>query len=144
MQFSPLALAVALVTSAAGSAPAADAVFQYAIPVKPATGQSSTAFLWLPPDAKRVRGAVVAGMTLAERELVKDARVREACADEQIAVVFLKTGISSVDVQQVLDDLAKASGYRELSVARCSSSGTPRAVRRRRPRRWRSRTAASG
>ena len=36
---------------------------------------------------------------------------------EQLALVFLKTGIGSVDVQQVLDDLAKASGCRELSVA---------------------------
>jgi len=102
---------------AAGPASAADAVFQYAVPVKPAKGQPSTAFLWIPPEAKQVRGGVVAGMTLAEREMVKDALVRKACGDEQLALVFLKTGIGSVDLQQVLDDLAKASGYRELSVA---------------------------
>jgi hypothetical protein len=102
---------------AAGPAAAADAVFQYAVPVKPAKGQPSTAFLWLPPEAKQIRGVVVAGMTLAEREMVKDARVRKACAGEQLALVFLKTGIGSVDVQLVLDDLAKASGYRELSVS---------------------------
>jgi hypothetical protein len=102
---------------AAGPATAADAVFQFAVPVKPAKGQPGTAFVWIPPQAKQVRGVVVAGMTLAERELVKDARVRKACAEEQLALVFLKTGIGSVDVPHVLDDLAKASGYRELSAA---------------------------
>jgi hypothetical protein len=112
MRFALLALLLV-----AGPVTAADAVFQYAVPVKPAKGQPSTAFLWLPPEAKQVRGVVVAGMTLAEREMVKDALVRKACADERIALVFLKTGIGSVDVQQVLDDLAKASGYCELSVA---------------------------
>ncbi len=112
MRFALLALLFA-----AGPATAADAVFQYAVPVKPAKGQPSTAFVWIPPEAKQVRGVVVAGMTLAEREMVRDVLVRKACAEEQLALVFLKTGIGAVDVQQVLDDLAKASGYRELSVA---------------------------
>lgn len=102
---------------AAAPAPAADAVFQYAVPVTPAKGPPSTAFLWLPPAAKQVRGVVMAGMTLAEREMVKDPLVRKACADERLALVFLKAGLAAVDLQRVLDDLAKASGYRELAVA---------------------------
>lgn len=99
-----------------GPAFAADVVFQYAIPVATSKAKSN-AFLWIPPEAKQVRGIVMAGMTLAERELVKDGRIRKACADEQLAIVFLTTGLGSVDIQKTLDDLANVSGYRELAVA---------------------------
>ena len=95
---------------------AAESVFQYMIPVATPKAKSS-AFLWIPPEAKQVRGILMVGMTLGERELVKDERIRKACADERLAIVFLKTGLGSVDIQKTLDDLAKASGYRELAVA---------------------------
>ncbi len=92
------------------------AVFQYTVPVE--TGKSgSTAFLWVPAEARALRGAVMAGMTLMEREFVKDPLIRAACADQRLAIVFLKCGLGGADLQKVLDDLAKASGYRELSVA---------------------------
>ena len=96
--------------------PASAAVFQYTVPV--ATGKSqAAAFLWIPPKAQRLRGAVMAGMTLMEREFVKDARIRRACAEEKLAIVFLTCGLGRCDPQKVLDDLARASGYRELSAA---------------------------
>jgi hypothetical protein len=92
------------------------AVFQFHVPV--ATGKNeSAAFLWIPPQAKQIRGVLMSGMTLAERELSQDPRIREVCAAEQLAIVFLKCGLGAVDVQKVLDDLAAVSGYRELSVA---------------------------
>jgi predicted alpha/beta hydrolase len=56
-------------------------------------------------------------MTLMEREMAKDPCIREACAGEGLAIVFLKCGLGSVDVQRVLDDLADVSGYHELSTA---------------------------
>ena len=77
----------------------------------------STAFLWIPPQARQVRGVVMAGMTLMEREFAKDARIRQACADQQLAIGFLKCGLSAIEPQKVLDDLARVSGYRELSRA---------------------------
>jgi hypothetical protein len=92
------------------------AVFQFATVVKTSAGERE-AFLWIPPQAEQVRGVLVAGMSSAERELVKDAAVRRACRAESLAIVFLTTGISSINVQQVLDDFAAASGYHELSVA---------------------------
>jgi len=106
-------LLFAYVASAAADSPA---VFQFATLAKTSNGERD-AFLWIPPQAKQVRGILFAGMTLAERELVKDAEVRRACSDESLAILFLKTGIGSVNVQQVLDDFATVSGYRELSVA---------------------------
>lgn len=95
---------------------AADAVFQYSFAVKTNKG-SSAAFCWIPPAAPQVRGVLMAGMTLAERELVKDDRVRQACRDEQLAILFLKTGLSSVDLPAVLDEAAARSGYAELAHA---------------------------
>ncbi len=92
------------------------AVFQFAVPVKVEKGNSS-AFLWIPPQAKQVRGVIMAGTTVAEKELSKDPVIRKACADQQIAIVLLKCGLAATDLQVVLDDLAKASGYGEISVA---------------------------
>lgn len=95
---------------------ASAAVFQYTVPVA-AGNKDSAAFLWIPPGAKQIRGAVVAGMTLAEREIAKDPAIRRACADEGLAIVFFRCGLNAADLQKTLDDLAKASGYQELSVA---------------------------
>jgi hypothetical protein len=112
--------------------PASAAVFQYAIEVATNRGERE-AFLWIPPAAPAVRGIVVGGMTLAEREMVKDERIRSACAREQLAIVFLKCGLGSVDLQQVLDKFAHVSGYGELSTAPLMffghSAGGPQAKR---------------
>ncbi len=108
-----LALALA-VTVADRAAPAA--VFQYAVPVA-ARKAPGTACLWIPPQAERVRGVVVAGMTLMERELAKDPRIRRACEEAQLAIVFVKCGLGAVDLPKVLEDLAEVSGYGELRAA---------------------------
>lgn len=109
--------AVMAVASCAGVvSPLSAAVFQYAVELPVKKGNAG-AFLWIPPEAKQVRGVLMAGMTLAERELVKDPQIRKACAAEQVAIVFLTAGLGSVDIQLVLDELAKGCGYRELSVA---------------------------
>jgi hypothetical protein len=56
-------------------------------------------------------------MTLMEREFAKDSEIRRACAAEGLGIVFLKCGLGQADIQQVLDDFAKVSGYEELSAA---------------------------
>lgn len=92
------------------------AVFQYSAPVETERGERA-AFLWVPPEAPRIRGIVAGGMTLMERECVKDARIREACASESLAILFLACGLGQVDFQKALDDLADASGYDEIRTA---------------------------
>lgn len=92
---------------------ASAAIFQYALPLSTEKGESM-AFLWIPPQAERVRGVVMGGMTLMERELAKDPHIRSACAKEELAIVFLKCGLSAVDVPDLLAQLAKLSGYSEL------------------------------
>ena len=94
----------------------AAAVFQYSFRVETPKGPSA-AFLWLPLDAERIRGLIIAGMTLAERDIVQDTRIRKACADEQLAILFLKCGLSAVDIQKVLSGASTQSGYEELASA---------------------------
>ncbi len=109
-------LAAVVVAAVVTAAPARGAVFQYRFPVD--TGKSqSEAFMWIPARAQRIRGAVVGGMTLMEREMAKDAVIRKACGDEQLAIVFLKCGLGKCDLQKVLRDLSQISGYRELVTA---------------------------
>ncbi|MEI7835924.1 MAG: hypothetical protein WCK05_05885, partial [Planctomycetota bacterium] len=93
------------------------AVFQYVVPTALAQNKASTAFLWLPAQAPQIRGIVLAGMTSVEREVVKNSLIRQACGEQQLAIVFLKSGLSGPDLQIVLNDLAKVSGYPELAVA---------------------------
>jgi hypothetical protein len=110
-------------------------VFQFRVPVETERGEHF-AFLWIPHEAEQVRGIVMGGMTLAERELVRDEIIRAACADQRLALVFLTCGLGAVDIQKVLDDLAKVSGYRELSMAPLffvgHSAGGPQAKARAR------------
>ena len=106
------AVAMVLLLAATSSA----AVFQYAVPVETPRGPRE-AFLWIPPKAQRVRGVVLGGMTLAEREIAKDPIIRRACAQEQLGIIFLKCGLASADIDRVLADFAESSGYGELTSA---------------------------
>ena len=102
-------MAVVIVGGAAG---AADAVFQYRI----GEGKDEV-FLWLPADAERIRGLVVVGMTLAERQLSEDPEVREVCEVEDLGIIFSRRGLAKLDIPATLASLAKKSGYAELEGA---------------------------
>ncbi len=111
-----LAAAFAALFSLGIAIPARGAVFQWTVEI-PIAKNPSAAFLWIPPEAKQVRGVIMAGMTVMEREFVQDPAIRKACADQQLAIVFLKCGLAGTDLQKVLDNLAAISGYGELSTA---------------------------
>jgi hypothetical protein len=118
---------VAAVALLALAAPAPAAVYQYAVPVTAANGKEVTAFLWVPPDADRVRGVLVGGSILMEPAFAADPGIRTACAAEKLAIVLFNPHLDAVFdsadkksdalLQKALDALAQASGYRELSVA---------------------------
>jgi hypothetical protein len=110
-------VALGVVWAAVGDAKtSAPAVFQFHAEV-PSRNRPAEAFLWIPPEADRLRGTVVAGMTLMERELVQDPEVRAVCAEERLAIVFVRSGLASVDVPALLELLAATSGYEELAAA---------------------------
>jgi hypothetical protein len=96
------------------------AVFQYHGTVE-TTRKGKTrevdAFLWVPPEAPRVRGVILAGMTLMEQHFVKDATIRRMCEAQQLAIVFMQCGLKGPDHQKTLDAFAAQCGYRELAAA---------------------------
>ena len=92
------------------------AVFQFSVPVPTAKG-TNRAWLWIPPAAPQVRGVVMAGLTLMEREFVKDEVIRRACADEHLAIVFLNCGLFAPDIPKLLAEFAATSGHDELARA---------------------------
>jgi hypothetical protein len=102
-------------------------VYQFAVPAKSADGKETTAFLWVPPEADRLRGALVGGYTLMEPSFARDPRIRQACAEEKLAIVLFSPPLDAVFdckgkdsgalLQKALNDLAEVSGYRELSKA---------------------------
>jgi len=107
--------------------PAAAEVYQYAVPAASADGKDITAYLWVPPEADRLRGVLVGGMTLMEPEFARDPIIRQACAAEKLAIVFFSPSLDALFnykekksgdlLLKALSDLAEASGYRELAVA---------------------------
>lgn len=102
------------------SSAAAGAVFQYRLDIeyeRKGKTRTKSVFLWIPPQAKQVRGVAIAGMTLMEREFVRDPIIRKACRDEQIALLFSTGGVGGLDIEKTLAALARESGYRELTVA---------------------------
>lgn len=102
-------------------------VYQYAVPAQDVAGKEITAYLWVPPEADRVRGVLVGGQTLMEPAFAGDPAIRQACVAEKLAIVYFspaldaqfeyKTKDSPARLQKALDDLAEASGYREIAVA---------------------------
>lgn len=107
--------------------PSGDHVFQFAIPAKDVKNHEITAFLWVPPNADRIRGVLVGGLTLMEQEFAVDPIIRRACAAERLAIVYLFPPIDALFdykenqagqlLQKALDDLGETSGYREIAVA---------------------------
>lgn len=98
-----------------GSAFGAD--FQYMVPVE-TEGGGQQAFLWIPAEADQVRGIVAAGLTSIEVDIVRDKKIREVCAEQKLAILFLTCGLKGTkDLQKVLDELAEKSGYQELAMA---------------------------
>jgi hypothetical protein len=108
-------------------------VFQYRVP---AVGhdKEGQVFLWVPPDAPRVRGILAAGMTLMEPYMVNDPAVRAVCREQSLAILFSTCGIRQFKLQETLDSLAEQSGLPELSSAPLffagHSAGGPQAMDR--------------
>jgi hypothetical protein len=106
-----MALAAPAARSApAGERPDLDRVFQYKVAVKIDADKTVTAELWVPPQADRIRGAVVGGM----REAGSDPSIRRACRQEKIAIAIVPLDKT---LPAVMAELGRASGHPELAVA---------------------------
>ncbi len=108
-----------------------NAVYQYAVQVG-----ERTAYLWIPPDCKYVRGIIMSLSNLTERRWLEDPIIRQAAAEEGLGIVWLgpvpgpskETGKNTAltadmkpgapeALQQMLKDMAAESGYDELEWA---------------------------
>jgi len=125
---------VAVVVAAVSAAPCAvaGARWQYYVPFE--TGRAARdgraepgrVFLWLPPEAKTIRGLLVGGQLGIELEIALDGEVRKACAESGLGIAYFVPHISGVfhywqegnsDEKRWLrafDDLAQRSGHPEL------------------------------
>ena len=127
-------LTVAMALAAASVAPcvAAGATWQYYVPfdsgkiAKDGRAEPGKVFLWVPPEAKTLRGLLVGGQLGIELEIALDPEVRKACAENGLGIVYFVPHISGVfhywqegsaDARRWLkafDDLAQRSGHAEL------------------------------
>jgi hypothetical protein len=113
---------VGLSASALRASPAAD--WQFAIDVP---GTKSKVFLWIPPACQKVRGIILGQQVILENKVLEDPIIRQAAADENLAIALIcpgclgyfdyKTQPVAKMLQDILDSLAKESGYDEIGQA---------------------------
>lgn len=86
----------------------------------------ATAYLWIPEHARRLRGLMIMGTNVPEQMLAGDERIRAIAAKHQLAIVwssptFWYSRSKNEDkatvafLQQLLNQLAKVSGYSEVA-----------------------------
>lgn len=105
------------------------AEWQWSVPlqnISKETNRPSEAFLWVPPTCRYVRGVVLGKHNMCEEPLFEHPAFRKVMGELGFAIVWITPGIdSNWDVQkgtqqifeQMMDSLAKVSGYHELSQA---------------------------
>lgn len=85
-----------------------------------------TAYLWIPEKCVRLRGLLVLGENVTEHGLVGNPAIRAACERSDLGIVWCSPRFMSVRtlddspkhvafLQQLLDGLAKTSGYEEVA-----------------------------
>ena len=100
--------------------------WQFSIPTAEGKGR---AFLWIPPECTYIRGVVLAGQVILEKNVLEDPAIRAAVARAGLALVLdMKStigigtdlregGEGKKRLQAILDGLAEVSGYSEIAQA---------------------------
>lgn len=108
------------------------AAWQYSVRLKPA--KYRRAYLWIPPDCRRIRGVVLGMQNMLERPLMLDPIIRQACRQEDLAEIWISPGESTTGPQapdmqfkhpaedfaaleKIFVRLARVSGYPEIKYA---------------------------
>jgi len=102
---------------------------------KPGIGsRTADAYLWIPEKCQRVRGVIILAQNVPEHWLAGHPAIRAACADNDLAILYTCRSFLMLDtyrsypwqqrnrehgefVQQILESLAKVSGYEEIATA---------------------------
>ena len=97
-------------------------VYQYSVKVG-----TRSAYLWIPPDCKHVKGVIISLANLLERNWLEDPVIRRTAAEVGLGTIWvgpaqmgdqsftadMKPGMEII-FQQMMDDLARETGYPEL------------------------------
>ena len=99
---------------------AASDVFQYEVVLPPdAKGKKDSAYLWIPPQAKEIRGLLLGGV----QDVIFEDSIRAACAEVQVGILTGAMPVSISDdmqvtgmdrLEEIIKDLATQSGHPEL------------------------------
>jgi len=88
------------------------------------TGEQPTAFLWIPPNCKQVKGVVIGQHNMLEEGILEHHAFRKNLAKLGIAEIWITPSVdmvfqfsTSAIFERMLKDLAEISGYSELAFA---------------------------
>ncbi|MDQ0641089.1 hypothetical protein QF042_004654 [Pedobacter sp. W3I1] len=104
------------------------AEWQWSVPVKSSisseTGELPTAFLWIPPDCKQVRGVVIGQHNMLEEGILEHSAFRKNLSALGLAEIWITPSVdmvfnfsSSAVFFATMKNLAEISGYSELAFA---------------------------
>jgi len=112
------------------SFPSFSAVWQWSVQVRSTvsteTNEHPTAFLWMPENCKKVRAVVIGQHNMQEEGILEHPAFRKALREAGIAEIWITPGLdplfnpekdSKIFFEEILEALAKQSGYTELAFA---------------------------
>ncbi|MDR6944054.1 hypothetical protein [Mucilaginibacter pocheonensis] len=111
-----------------------NSIYQYSVPV-----ESRTAYLWIPPKCKQVRGVIISLANLLERQWLEDPIIRKEAADDGLGIIWVGPAVRGVKkdmvftadmkngagelLEKMLKNFADMSGYSEIEFAPIISMG---------------------
>jgi hypothetical protein len=88
------------------------------------TGKAPTAFLWIPPNCKQVKGVIIGQHNMLEEGIMEHSAFRKNLSALGLAEIWITPSVdmvfkfsSSIIFDGMLTDLAEVSGYGELAFA---------------------------
>jgi hypothetical protein len=107
-------------------------VWQWSVPVKNARNALSRAYLWIPPDCKKVRAVVLAQNNMEEQSIVEHPVFRQEMSKLSFAIIWVSPSFDHLfrfnegagDIfNNFMKELASESGYNELTYAPVAGLG---------------------
>jgi hypothetical protein len=102
------------------------AEYQWSVPVPAVTSQGEVrAFLWIPPQCRRVQAVVVGQHNMLEEDILEHPDFRKAMSELGVAIVWITPALDGPFVpsrsgerfNKMMKDLGDVSGYSELEFA---------------------------
>jgi len=108
------------------SAPLAAQIWQWSVPVKTSRNAGARAYLWIPPDCKKIKAVVLAQNNMEEQSIIEHPVFREEMRKLSIAIIWVSPSFDHLfrfnegageTFNAFMKDLSTESGYNELTYA---------------------------